>query len=75
MSSSGKINQYLKLYGIAKLNTDVIFLSDIRLCGRNMVSGSDDIKHIFLHNPYGSYDCYFNSSSNTRGVGILIKKN
>jgi exonuclease III len=75
MSSSGKLNQYLKLYGIAKLGSDIIFISDTRVCGRNMVSGMDDIKNIFLHNPYGSYECFFNSSSNKRGVGILIKKN
>jgi hypothetical protein len=75
MSSDGKNNQYMKIYGIAKLRTDIIFLSDVRLCSRNMVSAGNDVKHMFLHNPYASYDCYFNSSKNKRCVAILIKKN
>jgi exonuclease III len=62
------------LYGITKLKTDIIFLSDIRLCSRNLVSCKDDVQHIFRNNPYGSYDCWFNSTSNKRGVGILIKR-
>jgi exonuclease III len=74
MSSAGSNTQYLKLYGIAKLRTDIIFMSDVRICGKNLVSGSDDIKRIFLNNPYGSYDTYLNSTSNKRGVGILIKR-
>jgi hypothetical protein len=74
MSTAGKTNQHLKLYGITKLKTDIIFLSDIRLCSRNLVSCKDDVQHIFRNNPYGSYDCWFNSTSNKRGVGILIKR-
>ena len=31
MSSAGKHNQTVKLYGVAKLKTDIIFMSDIRL--------------------------------------------
>jgi hypothetical protein len=29
---------------------------------------------MFTTNPYGSYEIYFNSTVNKRGVGILIKK-
>jgi exonuclease III len=75
MSSSGKHNQVLKVYGITKLRTDIIFLSDIRICSRNRVSCSADIKKQFLNNPYGAYNFYFNSSMNKRGVGILVKNN
>jgi exonuclease III len=75
MSSAGKNNQYMKIYGIAKLRSDIICLSDVRLCSRNMISAGNDVEHIFLHNPYASYDCHFNSSKNKRGVAILIKKN
>jgi hypothetical protein len=72
MSAAGKNNQYLKLYGITKLRTDVIFMADIRLKSRNLVSCANDVEQIFLHNPYGSYASYFNSNNNKRGVGILI---
>jgi exonuclease III len=74
MLASGKNNQFLKIYGITKLRTDEIFLSDIRVRNRNLISAEDDLKRLFLHNPYGQYDLYFNSSSNKRGVGILIRK-
>jgi exonuclease III len=75
MSAAGKNNQYLKLYGITKLRTDVIFMADIRLKSRNLVSCDNDVEQMFLHNPYGSYASYFNSNNNKRGVGIFIKKN
>ena len=61
----------LKLYGIAKLKKDIILLSDIRL-GSNPGSVSA-IKNTFLINPYCGYDFYYNSSTSSRGVGILIK--
>jgi exonuclease III len=73
VSSSGKFNQYLKIYGITKLRTDIIFLSDIRICGKNRVSFANEIQKTLTYNPYGSYKMYYNSSQNKRGVGILIK--
>jgi hypothetical protein len=72
MSAAGKNNQALKIYGITKLRTDVILLSDIRVRNRNLVSVEEDLKNMFLNNPYGQYNLWFNSTSNKRGVGILI---
>jgi exonuclease III len=63
----------VKLYGIAKLKTDVIFLSDIRLCNAHGVSNFIKIQDTFRTNPYNAYNCYFNSKSNKRGVSILLK--
>jgi exonuclease III len=73
MSASAKWNQTLKICSITKLKTDIIFLSDVRLSNKNLVSAGDDIKKSFLNNPYEKYDAYFNSTQNKRGVGILIK--
>jgi hypothetical protein len=75
MSNSAKWNQTLKICGITKLKSDIIFLSDIRLSNRNLVSSAMDIKKLFLNNPYKKYDFYYNSSKNKRGVGILLKTN
>jgi hypothetical protein len=75
VSDLGSIHHLIKLYGIAKLKTDVIFLSDIRLCNARGVSNVHQINNTFRTNPYCSYNCYFNSRSNKRGVGILIKNN
>jgi exonuclease III len=73
MSHASKKNQTLKIHGISKLKTDVIFLSDIRLSNKNLVSAAEDVKKIFLTNVNGSYDFFYNSTKNKRGVGILIK--
>jgi exonuclease III len=75
MSSAAKWNQTLKICGITKLKSDVIFLSDIRLSNKNLISASADIKNLFVNNPYEKYEFFFNSSKNKRGVGILVKKN
>ena len=72
MSVSSKHNQIRKIYGITKLKTDIILLSDIRLCNRNLVSASNDCSKTFRTNPYGSYKFLFQSFRNKRGVGILI---
>ena len=72
MSVTSKHNQLKKIYGITKLKTDVIFLSDIRLCNRNLVSASNDCSKIFHTNPYCSYSFFFHSTMAKRGVGILI---
>jgi hypothetical protein len=74
MSNSSKWNQNIKIYGITKLKADVIFLSDIRLSNKNLVSAKNDVERIFATNPYASYTFYENSSMNKRGTGILIKK-
>jgi exonuclease III len=74
MSNSAKWNQSLKIYGITKLRSDIIFLSDVRLSNRNLVSAKDDVSRLFLHNPYEKYILYANSTKNKRGVGILIKQ-
>ena len=73
MSSSSKILQHTKLYGVAKIKTDIIFLSDIRLSNKNLVSNFNNIANIFRTNPYASYQFFHNSSKNKRGTGILIK--
>jgi len=64
--------QKIKIYGIAKLRADIIMVCDTRISETSGLSNLETIKHIFKFNPYRSYDCYFNSSTNSRGVGILI---
>ena len=73
MSVTSKSNQIKKIYGITKLNKDIIFLSDIRLCNKNLILASNDCSKIFMVNPYSSYKFVFQSSRNKRGVGILFK--
>jgi hypothetical protein len=73
VSDLGSLHHLVKLYGIAKLKTDVIFLSDIRLCNAHGVSNFIKIQDTFRTNPYNAYNCYFKSKSNKRGVGILLK--
>ncbi len=73
VSDLGSIHHLVKLYSIAKLKSDVIFISDVRLCNAQGVSNFLKISETFRTNPYGSYSCHFNSKSNKRGVGILIK--
>ena len=75
MSSIGKDNHLLKIHGIVSLNTDVILLSDIRLCNSAGVSNINEITNTLRCNPYCAYRLISNSKRNKRGVGILIKKN
>lgn len=71
--STIQLEQYKKtIYGITKLKTDVIFLSDIRLSSRNLISCKSDLEKEFLINPYRGYKCYFNSNRNSRGTGVLV---
>jgi hypothetical protein len=72
MSNTGTLNHKLKLYGITRLRTDFILLSDIRLSNSQNVSNSIPASITFRTNPYGSYDFVYNSTMNKRGVGILI---
>jgi len=73
LSSANKPTQMKKIYAIAKMRSDVIFLSDIRLSKKSTSGCVIDLKNNFLTNPYESYALYFNSSMNKRGTGILIK--
>ena len=73
MSHSGKYMQKNKIYGIAKLKSDIIFLSDVRISNKNKISGYKEICNTFLMNSYCKYNFFHNSSSNKRGTGILIK--
>jgi exonuclease III len=75
MSSAAKWNQTLKICGITKLKSDIIFLSDIRVSNKNLISAAADLKNLFINNPYEKYDFFYNSTKNKRGVGILVKKN
>jgi hypothetical protein len=73
-SVASKANQQLKIHGITKLGSDIIFVSDLRLSNKNLVSCADEVTKHFICNMYDSYDFYYNSSRNKRGVGILINK-
>jgi exonuclease III len=73
LSTSGTFHQKLKVYGIVKLKSDLIFLSDVHLSSRYGVRDLKNLEDIFRTNPYCSYRCIFNSTRNKRGVGILIK--
>jgi len=61
--------QFKKINAITTLNCSVIFLSDIRLNNSECIP---DIERIFLSGSNNSYKLYFNSTGNSRGVGILI---
>jgi hypothetical protein len=72
MSNTGTFNHKLKMYGITKLRTDIIFMCDIRLSNSQNVPSGRQAALTFRTNPYGAYDFYSNSTRNKRGVGILI---
>jgi exonuclease III len=72
MSDVSKISQNRKLLAIARLKTDIIFLSDIRLSNKSKVSCSNDIEKCFRTNPFGNYLFFHNSTKNKRGVGLLL---
>jgi exonuclease III len=72
MASINKPAQMRKIYGILKLKSDFIMLSDVRISNRNMASSYQELVSIFRNNQYGSYSTFFNSTKNKRGVGILI---
>ena len=62
MSTINKSLQKNKIYGITKLRTDIIFLSDIRLSNRNLGSNIRELEGNFLMNPYGAYKFFYNSA-------------
>ena len=61
--------QSQKIKSIIDLNTDIIFLSDLRL---NINESVNDVEKIFLTSSNKKYKFMHNSSKNSRGVGILI---
>ncbi len=63
-----------KVFAIAQLKSDIILLSDIRLSSKSKSTGIKSLRNYFLTNPYKSYNFYYNSTMNKRGVGILISK-
>ena len=64
--------QLKKVKAITDMNCDVIFLSDLRLNNRDSVS---DLENIFRVSNNKQYDFIYNSSSNSRGTGILLSSN
>ena len=58
--------QSKKLYSIADIGSDIIFLCDLRL------NNKDDISSVFLNLPKKQYNFTYNSSKSSRGTGILI---
>ena len=60
----------LKIEGTTFYRKDVLFLCDVRLN-----NGINEINRYFGLNRNCSYKCYWNSTRENRGVGILIKRN
>jgi exonuclease III len=73
-SLGSEFNRNLKVNGITKLGADVILLSDTRLGNKSLVSCAEEVSKLFATNLHGSYDLFFNSTRNKRGVGILLNK-
>ncbi len=61
---------YLKIEGATEKRADVILLCDIRA-----KSAGDEVKKIFNLTMNGSYKLYLNSTRDSRGVGIAIRRN
>jgi len=61
MSTTGKDIHLRKIYGIVKLRTDIILLSDIRLCNKAGISDISSLKTSLSINPYCSYKILYNS--------------
>jgi len=60
-----------KIIAVCNLDTDFIFLSDLRLNSEKQISAVNDLdKRLFLK----GYKLIHNSTNSLRGVGILIKK-
>jgi exonuclease III len=74
MSNVTKHSRIRKFYGIASLKSDVIFLSDLRMCNKAGQTDSRFISETFAINPHCSYSLHHHSQKNSRGVGILVKK-
>jgi exonuclease III len=74
MATTTKHVRMRKFYGICSLKTDIIFLSDLRLCNRSGVTDMKFVNKVFAVNPYCSYKFFSHSTKNSRRVGILFKK-
>ncbi len=61
---------YLKIEGVTGKRADVILISDIRAKNKG-----DELKRMFGLTRNGSYKLYLNSSKESRGVGVAIKRN
>jgi hypothetical protein len=72
MSEQTSLHHLIKLYGVVKLKTDVIFMSDIRLKNARGIANISKIENSFRTNPYCAYRFFHQSNSNKRGVGILV---
>ena len=55
MSNAGKSQHLRKLYGIVRLKTDIILLSDIRLCNKAGIADVKSLEQTLKINPYCSY--------------------
>ena len=60
-----------KIEALTSTNSNIVFLSDLRLNNSECV---EDLKRIFLSGTGNQYDFFFNSTRNKRGTGILISK-
>jgi exonuclease III len=60
----------LKIEGITAKRPDVIFLTDVRAKDK-----SSELSKLFRLTQNGCYNLFLNSSKESRGVGIAIKRN
>jgi len=74
MATVAKHIRIRKFYGISSLKTDIIFVSDIRMCNKNGFTDMKFIRETFAVNPHCSYNIVHQSTKNCRGVCILVKK-
>jgi hypothetical protein len=72
VSTLGSSNSktYLKIEVITRRRPEVIFLSDVRAKDKG-----EDLKKLMGLTRNGCYKLYLNSSKESRGVGIAIKRN
>jgi hypothetical protein len=61
--------QLKKLTAILELNSDIIFLSDLRLSN---ATATKEIEKVFACNQVNNFRFFHNSSKNSRGTGILL---
>jgi len=64
-----------KVAAITSTRTDIIFISDIRLVSPNGVPSDERVGAAFRDAKTCSYQSFFNSTRNARGVGILLSNN
>ena len=61
-----------KIVSLCSLKSDFVFLSDLRLNSTKQISAINDLEKMFQFN---SYKFIHNSTTSSRGVGFLVKKN